>query len=224
MTQLTADQQKRAQQARAAQEALRVAALAGQQIAARRQAVGFSPRHLAVIEDTKKPIVWPDDGLLAAKLWESAKQGKCEILLGERGVGKTTLLSWLAWKATAEPDFTGVRMWQAAELIEHIQSQAFSGNIPRAQTIAKMACPRSLMLIDDLHRRRHNEEEMLVLGDLLNARYEAQAATVIAANYTPEAVAEGLGEDTMSRIGEWGGLRVMTRWPQRRPSWRAIEA
>ncbi len=224
MKPMSAEQEQRARQARAAQEASRIASLASQQIAARRQTVGFSPRHLAVIEDAKNPMLWPDAGLLAANLWESAKRGKCEILLGERGVGKTTLLSWLAWKATAEPDFTGVRMWQAAELIEHIQTQAFSANIPRAQTIAKMACPRSLMLIDDLHRRRHNEEEMLVLGDLLNARYEAKAATVIAANYTPEAIAEGLGEDTMSRIGEWGGLRVMTRWPQRRPSWRVIEA
>lgn len=217
MRQMTAEQEKRAREARAAKDQIdrqTAQSLAAQRVESKRQYASISPRHKAVLEGGLK---WPDQGALARAVLKAALAGRCVVLLGERGIGKTQLLTQVAWEACAEPSLSMVRMWEGAEIIEHISTKAFGERTPRATVIYQLCKMQPLILIDDLHRRRHTPEEMLILGELLNARYRMKAGTIIAANYTPDALAESLGADVMSRIGEWGEVFVMARWESRRP-------
>lgn len=218
MRTMTEEQQHRAAEAQAARQTIdrdNQQRLAAERVASKRQYACFSPRHRALLGDSA--MKWPDQGAIIRSTLKAALAGRCVIILGERGVGKTQMLTQVGWDACAETAVGMVRMWEGAEIIDHISTKAFSERTPRATVIDQLCKMQSLMLIDDLHRRRHTPEEMLILGDLLNARYQMKAGTIIAANYTPDALAESLGADVMSRIGEWGEVFVLARWESRRP-------
>jgi DNA replication protein DnaC len=161
---------------------------------------GFGERHV----DCQATAFLPSSA--SRTLWTKALQGQCVAVLGKFGRGKTQMACELCralirMDATANPIYV-----TAARLMERLK-RSWGGDGPDPRD-AWRAC--KLLVIDDVHVGYDGQASGVELGDLLDARYYANKATVLIANLTPDEFEAKVGSRITSRINDGGGLVELT--------------
>lgn len=196
------------------------------QIVATLKAWGFESRFLV-----EQPDMHPKQRNAYKQMVASLKcKGAIVALIGERGLGKTTLAAQFAIKTawqnhheSLKPDgnrFKPHVIYRKTAGLLSKYKPLFSdfGAINTEQLIDSLdyLCRhQEFLVIDELHECEDRKAFHALLTDLVDRRYAALRDTVLIANMKPEAFAKAAGDSIMSRLGEHGAI-VECDWPSYR--------
>jgi DNA replication protein DnaC len=137
---------------------------------------------------------------------DGAQRGRCLVLLGPPGVGKTyagaaAILAWPrpAWFLHADT------IAQAAARDHHELLEI----VERAQRV-------SLLLLDDLGRLKVDGLAETVVEEILSRRHAELMASIITSNWTPDVMSARLSARLLDRLAEWGTVAVVPGASRRR--------
>ena len=128
--------------------------------------------------------------------------GKCLILYGNPGTGKTMLMSTMTENLIREYMFSA-RCANCVELINEIQD-TYSGNTPRSTlSVLDKYRDADFLLLDDLDKINATPDARKLVYSLINDRYERCLPIIISFNCSIEELdANYFKEPTVSRILE----------------------
>jgi DNA replication protein DnaC len=134
------------------------------------------------------------------KLDERLREGRGLWFFGDVGTGKTTLAMLVSREALDRG--RSVAIYSLPRLLAEIRS-TFDDDTPGAYTdfLTRLA-EVDLLHIDDLGAEKTSPWVLEQLYSIVNDRYEAERAIVVTTNLDREALAEQIGERTVSRLEE----------------------
>jgi len=157
------------------------------------------------------------------------RKGAIVALVGERGLGKTTIASLFAidkaWSNYHEAmkesplRFESVIYRKCAKLIARYKP-LFSdfGSIETESLLESfeyLAKEQEYVVIDELHDCDDLKMKTRVLTDLIDRRYACRRDTILIANQTPADFEATIGDSILSRLNEHGGI-IECKWPSYR--------
>lgn len=141
--------------------------------------------------------------------------GRCLLLLGNVGTGKTHLAAAIANHIMRATTATAVYR-TVGGILQHIKgSYDRESGYSEADAFAAYTKP-SLMIIDEVGATKPTEFELATLFSIINARYEEQMPTVVISNLPAGELAGALGERCVDRLREGGGIAVGFDWKSAR--------
>ena len=134
------------------------------------------------------------------------QQGRCILLLGKPGTGKTHLAVGIAHEILAMGK-TAIYT-RVSGICQAVRETYSTRERTEKQVYQEFAAP-DLLVIDEVGRQHGSEAERLMLFEAINLRYEMQKPMVVVSNMDPRAFAEFLGAACFSRLLEGGGQTVL---------------
>lgn len=182
----------------------------------RRQArAGVPPRFLHATLETVITETAPHREVLAVLRQFSETQGQKPanlLLVGGLGTGKSFSGYALA-NAWLQVD-RDVCVLTAIALIRQVR-ETWRGEGERESTVIKRLATVDLLVLDEVGIQNGSANELTILTDILNQRYEHLKPTVVIGNLTIAEVTTVLGERAVDRFREGGRVLSFT-WPSRR--------
>lgn len=142
---------------------------------------------------------------------EHQQAGRCLLLLGKPGTGKTHLAAAIAWQVMQCTEATAVYR-TVGGILQYIKgSYDSSAGYTEAEAFATLVKP-SLLIIDEVGATKPTEFEQATLFAIINGRYEELRPTVVISNLMPEELPAVLGERSVDRLREGGGIGLVFDW------------
>lgn len=146
---------------------------------------------------------------------EHFKAGRCLLLLGNVGTGKTHLATAIANHIMRATTATAVYR-TVGGILQHIKgSYDRDSEYSEADAFAAYTKP-SLLIIDEVGATKPTEFELASLFNIINGRYEEQLPTVVISNLPAGELSGALGERCVDRLREGGGIAVGFDWQSAR--------
>lgn len=142
-------------------------------------------------------------------------EGRCLMLLGKPGCGKTHLASAIAIHVCRETSVSAVYRSMPG-LVQDIRatydkdSECTEGDI--ISTITRCG----LLVLDEVGATKSSEFELALLFTIINGRYEEKLPTVIVSNLAPKELHTAIGDRCVDRLREGGGIVVGFDWESKR--------
>lgn len=172
---------------------------------------GLPRRHAKASKLTQ----WEPEQLDAARrLGNGIRAGGLVALLGPVGTGKTLLVAAAVRWMTMEQG-KGARYWRFADLLDHLRTRTYDGGENAAKVLQSMARV-SLLVLDEIDKRRWTEDEAQWFVRLIDHRYGEETPTVVVANLTREGLASSLDASVRDRMFEGGTVIELTGESKRR--------
>lgn len=150
----------------------------------------------------------------AARFREYSSAGRCLMLLGNVGTGKTHLAAALASELVQQGLLAVYR--NLSGLMQFIKSGFEQGaGYNEAQAYKSLIEPH-LLIIDEVGATKPTEFEMAALFNVINGRYEQQKPTVVISNLMSEELGRVIGDRSADRLREGGGICVLFNWESER--------
>lgn len=146
---------------------------------------------------------------------EHRKSGRCLMLMGLPGTGKTHLACGIANYLIRETEFSAAYRTVGGMLIEIKASYDRNSERSEAQVMAALTLP-SLLVLDEIGATKPSEFELATLFAVINSRYEQGKPTLIVSNLPPKELAGAIGERCVDRLREGGGIVVGFDWESKR--------
>lgn len=143
------------------------------------------------------------------------RAGRCLMLMGLPGTGKTHLACGIANHLVRETSFTAVYRTVGGMLIELKSTYDRDSERSEATVMRGLITP-SLLILDEIGATKPSEFELATLFAVINARYEQELPTVIVSNLPPKGLAGAIGERCVDRLREGGGIVVGFDWESAR--------
>ena len=141
--------------------------------------------------------------------------GRCLLLLGKPGTGKTHLAAAIAWQVMTQSSATAVYR-TAGGILQYIKGSYDSrAEYSEAEAFASLVKP-SLLVIDEVGATKPTEFEQATLFAIINGRYEDQRPTIVVSNLMPAELPPVLGERSVDRLREGGGIALVFDWQSAR--------
>ena len=137
---------------------------------------------------------------------QAQQQGRCILLLGKPGTGKTHLAVGIAHEILAMGK-TAVYT-RVSGICQAVRETYADRTRTEKQVFQQYAAP-DLLVIDEVGRQHGSEAERMMLFEVVNRRYEMQKPMVVVSNMDPRACTEYLGAACFSRLLEGGGQTVL---------------
>lgn len=141
--------------------------------------------------------------------------GRCLLLLGNVGTGKTHLGSAIAAHVVRE--FGLVAVYRTVHGLMQFVKASFNrdAEYTEAQAYERLIAP-ALLVIDEVGATKQTEFEQAALFNVINGRYEQQLPTVIISNLMPTELGSALGDRCVDRLRENGGNALVFDWGSER--------
>lgn len=151
---------------------------------------------------------------------EHYKAGRCLLLLGNVGTGKTHLATAIANHIMHTSTATAVYR-TVGGILQHIKgSYDRESGYSEGDAFAAYTKP-SLLIIDEVGATKPTEFELASLFNIINGRYEEQLPTVVISNLPAGELSGALGERCVDRLREGGGIAVGFDWVSARAKVKA---
>lgn len=141
------------------------------------------------------------------------KAGRCMLMLGKVGTGKTHLAVAIVQWLIRESGFAAVYR-TVGGVMDEIRA-TYDGQGSEAE-IMKTLVGADLLVLDEVGATKATEFELATLFRLINGRYEQNLPTLIVSNLGPQELPAALGERCVDRLRENGGILVPFDWASAR--------
>lgn len=177
----------------------------------------FPARHVLRVLNEGGSCLWPSPGVVTA-LREVGSVHQMGALLGPWGVGKTELVTQLAWEWSRDRRGSA-RYCTFAGMTEALKDSFDREKSDDETTKAIMGRYKrsGLLVIDEIHIRNNSGWESNLLTSLIDYRYANNKATILIANLNRTQLEYLLGPPAWSRFCETGVL-IEVPWPSFRPA------
>ena len=142
------------------------------------------------------------------------KTGKSMMLLGGVGTGKTHLACAIVQRILLCGG--SARYVTAMNAIRSIRETWGKGAEKSERDVVEAFAKLDLLVLDEVGQQQGTDNELVLLYDIINARYDQQRPTIIVSNYGVAKVTDYLGERVIDRLRENGGAAVLFDWPSYR--------
>lgn len=143
------------------------------------------------------------------------RHGRCLLLMGKPGTGKTHLACSIANYLIKERR-KSVIYRTVSGILQYIKGSYDSyATYSEAQAFDVLQSP-DLLIIDEVGATKPTEFEIATLFQIINARYEECLPTIVISNLMPKELAPVLGERSVDRLREGGGIAVVFDWKSMR--------
>lgn len=146
----------------------------------------------------------------ASRFDETLKAGRCMLLVGTVGAGKTHLAAATA-HSVIEQGYSAV----FASVMSAVRSvkETYRRDSERTErdAINALIAP-DLLILDEVGVQFGSDAEKLILFEIINGRYEEVKPTILLSNLDIDGLKEFLGERVMDRLREGGGKMIVFDW------------
>jgi DNA replication protein DnaC len=143
--------------------------------------------------------------------------GRCMLLLGKPGTGKTHLSVAIANYLNANTRATAVYRTVGAVLQSIRATYDRSSDQSESQVFASLIGP-SLLILDEIgaSKEKPSDFELSTLFAIINGRYEQLRPTIIVSNLKAEELPGAMGDRCVDRLREGGGIAMAFDWESQR--------
>jgi len=143
--------------------------------------------------------------------------GRCMLLLGKPGTGKTHLAVSIANYLNANTGATAVYRTVGAILQSIRATFDRSSDQSEAHVLASLIEP-SLLILDEIGvtKEKPSDFELTTLFSIINGRYEQLRPTIIISNLKADELPAAIGERCVDRLREGGGIALAFDWESMR--------
>lgn len=153
----------------------------------------------------------------AAEFRQIAESGRCLLLLGKPGTGKTHLSVAIANEIMGKSSATAVYRTIGSVLQAIRASYDHTTDQSESQILSSLISP-SLLILDEIgvSKEKPSDFELTTLFAIINGRYEELRPTVIVSNLDAKALASAIGERCADRLREGGVIVIPFEWESQR--------
>lgn len=145
----------------------------------------------------------------------NASAGRCLILLGKPGTGKTHLATAIA-DHVIRHSVVSAAYRTVSGLLTYIKgSYDRDSDYSEGDAMKALAGP-GLLIIDEVGATKPTEFEQAMLFQVINSRYEQMRPTIVISNLDPVDLPAVLGDRCVDRLREGGGLALVFDWASAR--------
>lgn len=145
---------------------------------------------------------------------EQLKAGRCMLLLGSLGTGKTHLAIAIANRLIHKQSVSAIYRTVGGVLAE-IRSSYDSRDTTEEEVLRSLIAPK-LLILDEAGATKPSEFELATLFRIINGRYEQLLPTIVISNLPADELSAALGERCVDRLREGGGIAVGFDWKSAR--------
>ncbi|WP_415915371.1 ATP-binding protein [Pseudomonas amygdali] len=151
------------------------------------------------------------------KFPEISETGRCLLMLGKPGTGKTHLGTAIANELMRKTDATAVYRTLGTILHDIRSTYRQGSDRTEGQIIAALVMP-SLLVLDEIgvSKEAPSDFELTTLFTIINGRYEQMRPTVIISNLDGKALPAAMGERCVDRLREGGVIVLPFEWESHR--------
>lgn len=145
------------------------------------------------------------------------KTGRCLMLLGKPGTGKTHLGTGMANDLMRNSPATAVYR-TVGGVLQAIRATYERGSEQTESGILDSLISPSLLVLDEVgvSKEQPSDFELTTLFNIINGRYEQVRPTVIISNLSASQLPQAMGERCVDRLREGGGLVIVFDWESQR--------
>ncbi|KJZ38967.1 ATP-binding protein [Pseudomonas fluorescens] len=153
----------------------------------------------------------------AAEFPQIAESGRCLLLLGKPGTGKTHLSVAIANEIMARSSATAVYRTVGSVLQAIRATYDRTSEQSESQILSSLVSP-SLLILDEIgvSKEKPSDFELTTLFAIINGRYEEQRPTVIVSNLDAKVLPAAIGERCADRLREGGVIVIPFEWESQR--------
>lgn len=141
--------------------------------------------------------------------------GRCLILSGNVGTGKTHLAAAIAGYIVRETEYTAV--FRSLHSILQAIKSTYGGNARFTESdVLQLFTDPDLLIIDEVGATKSSEFELATLFAIINTRYENNLPTVVITNLEVAELKSAIGDRCTDRLREGGGRAIAFNWESKR--------
>jgi len=153
----------------------------------------------------------------AAEFKQIAEAGRCLLLLGKPGTGKTHLSVAIANEIMARFSATAVYRTIGSVLQAIRATYDRTSDQSESQILSSLISP-SLLILDEIgvSKEKPSDFELTTLFAIINGRYEQMRPTVVVSNLEAKALPDAIGDRCIDRLREGGVIVIPFEWESQR--------
>ena len=141
---------------------------------------------------------------------DAVKQGRCLILCGSVGMGKTHLACGIIRHAIFE-HHARARYITAASVCRKVKETYQKNAQESEEGVLLTMTDCDLLVVDEIGVQFGSEDERRILFEVINRRYENLKPTIVISNLNISGITEYLGDRAMDRLRENGGIAAIIK-------------